>query len=335
MFSNIHIINVLNQKIRYSVFFLFFFAAYAQNSPLDFYQINDSLYYFDEIEDGEISGVTWHFEANKFYFINDEDGIIWETNSTFNILRTITGANFGDTEDIISLPENKFGILTEAGKLYVGFIENGAEDFELNPNSFQEIIFMNHQGNSGPEGIAFDEDNGLIYIAKEKNPMVIYHFSLASIYGDTSIVPEVSFNAEMALSDEIDDISGLLFDQRTQRLLVLSEDSNKILDVDPSSGEIKSQFDLQEDHQYEGISFYDEFYNILVAGEPNFYVKISRPCQASYINSNFSIQCLIDNILELMDTCDLDLDFDHNYNIYDVLIATDIQNGFNFYNCAH
>ena len=95
----------------------------------------------------------------------------------------------------------------------------------------QEITFMNHQGNSGPEGIAFDEVNGLFYVAKEKNPMVIYHFSLASIYGDTSIVPEVSFNAEMALSDEIDDISGLLFDQRTQRLLVLSEDSNKILDI--------------------------------------------------------------------------------------------------------
>jgi uncharacterized protein YjiK len=329
------IVNILFQKIRYSAYFFIFFTVYAQNSPLDFYHTNNSLYYFDEIEDGEISGVTWDSEDNKFFFINDEDGIIWETDSVFNILRIITGANFGDTEDIIFLPENKFGILTEAGKLFIGFIENGEDNFELNQNSFQEITFMNHQGNSGPEGIAFDEVNGLFYVAKEKNPMVIYHFSLSSIYGDTSIIPEISFDAELVLSDEIDDISALLFDQRTQRLLVLSEESDKILDVDPSSGEIISQLYLMEDYQYEGMSFYNQFYNILVAGEPNFYVKILRPCEASYINSNFNVQCLINYVLSLTGTCDLDLNFDDEYNIFDVLISTDIQNGFNFYRCTH
>ena len=249
-------------------------------------------------------------------------------------MRIITGANFGDTEDIISLPENKFAVLTEAGKLYVGFIENGENNFELNPNDFQEIIFMNHQGNSGPEGIAFDKANELIYVAKEKNPMEIYNFNLPSTDNDTLIIPSIPFNAELALSNEIDDISALLFDERTDRLIVLSEDSNKILDIDPSSGEIKSVFELEENNQYEGISFYNQYYNLIIAGEPNFYLRISRPCEANQIDSNFSILCQINHVFHFSESCDLDLNFDQDYDVYDILIATDLQNGFNFYYCT-
>lgn len=248
-------------------------------------------------------------------------------------MRIITGVNFGDTEDIISLPENKFAILTEAGKLYVGFIENGENNFELNPNDFQEIIFMNHQGNSGPEGIAYDKANELIYVAKEKNPMEIYNFNLPSTDNDTLIIPSIPFNAELELSDEIDDISALLFDERTDRLIVLSEDSNKILDIDPSSGEIKSVFELEENNQYEGISFYNQYYNLIIAGEPNFYLRISRPCEANQIDSNFSILCQINHVFQFSESCDLDLNFDQDYDVYDILIATDLQNGFNFYYC--
>ena len=107
----------------------------AQNSVLDFYNINSSLYFFETIENGEVSGITRNHNNDKFYLINDENGIIWEADSGLNILRVITGANFGDTEDIIYLYDTKYGILTEEGKLYIGDIIDGNNNYEINVNT--------------------------------------------------------------------------------------------------------------------------------------------------------------------------------------------------------
>ena len=286
------------------------------------------------IENGEVSGITWNPNNDKFYLINDENGIIWEADSSLNIIRVITGANFGDTEDIIYFYDSKYGILTEEGKLYIGNIIEGNNNYQINTNDFQEVEFTNHNGNNGPEGIAYDRLTGTIYIAKEKNPMEIYRFQLPINNNDLTIEPEIPFNAQSIFFNSIDDISAILFDDRIQRLLVLSEDSNKIIDVEPENGIIKGSYDLEEDHQYEGISFLDKNYNLVIVGEPNFYLKIWRHCQSEIIAPPFNLICLVDNILMNDENCFLDLNYDETVNIFDLLIVIDLQNGFNYYNCS-
>ena len=175
----------------------------------------------------------------------------------------------------------------------------------------------------------------MIYIAKEKNPMAIYRFQLPSSLNDVTIEPEIPFNAQSNFSGTLDDISAILFDERIQRLLVLSEDSNKIIDVEPEDGAIKGSYDLEYDHQYEGISFLDKNYNLVIVGEPNFYLKIWRHCQSEIINQSFNLICLLDNILMDDENCFLDFNYDQITDVYDTLIAIDLQNGFNYYNCSH
>ena len=88
--------NFLFYKKIYFLLFLISSDLSAQNSPLNFYQsiISTDI---EGIIDGEVSGVTWNPLINSLYLINDENGIIWETDTSLNILRTITGADFGDT----------------------------------------------------------------------------------------------------------------------------------------------------------------------------------------------------------------------------------------------
>jgi uncharacterized protein YjiK len=249
-------------------------------------------------------------------------------------MREITGANFGDTEDIINFYDHRFGILTEAGKLYIGDIPDGSDNYELDTNNFQEVEFINHEGNSGPEGIAYDRLTGTVYIAKEKNPMEIYRFQLPTAINDITIIPEIPFDAQLIFSNVLSDISAILFDERTNRLLILSEDSNKIIDIEPENGNIKGLYDLELDYQYEGISFIDRYYNLIIVGEPNFYVELWRNCHSEIINSSFNIICLLDSILVDNENCLIDLNYDSTSNLYDILIALDLQNGFNYYNCS-
>lgn len=322
------------KRFQYYLIFIISFFLNAQNSTLDFYYTHSSLFFFEAIENGEVSGITWNPNTEKFLLINDENGLIWEADTNLSVIRIITGANFGDTEDIIYFNYDSYGIITEAGKLYIGDITDGNNNYHINVSDFQEISFTNHNGNSGPEGIAYDGLTEMIYIAKEKNPMEIYRFQLPTSHNDITIDPEIPFDAQSIFANTLDDISAILFDERIQRLLVLSEDSNKIIDVEPENGTIKGFYDLENDHQYEGISFLDKNYNLVIVGEPNFYLKVFRNYQSEIINLSFNLICVLDSILTNDEHCFLDLNYGQTTDIFDTLIAIDLQNGFNYYNCS-
>ena len=85
--------------------------------------------------------------------------------------------------------------------------------------------------------------NGSIafYAAREKNPMAIYAVHLSGSYTEP-------FDAEALWASEIDDIAGLQYMAATAHtvatLLVLSEDSKRVLQVNPSTGEVLSTLEM-------------------------------------------------------------------------------------------
>jgi len=80
--------------------------------------------------------------------------------------------------------------------------------------------------------------------------------------------------------------------------------------------------------------FLDKNYNLVIVGEPNFYLKVFRNCQSEIINLSFNLICVLDSILTNDEHCFLDLNYDQTTDIFDTLIAIDLQNGFNYYNCS-
>jgi len=88
-----------------------------------------------------------------------------------------------------------------------------------------------------------------------------------------SINPTIPFNAEDWNLSVMTDLSGITFDNRSGRVLILSDESRKIIDVDFINGEIMGLLSIPEMTQAEGISFYNNLYDIIIVSEPNFYSK--------------------------------------------------------------
>ena len=149
-------------------FTLFFIAIHAQDGPLNYYALTTPATEIAGIINGELSGVTWNKVNNHLYMIEDDYGTIWETDTNCNILRTISGGTFGDTEDIAFLGHDEFAVVTEEGDLYIVNIPHSEDDMVIDPDDFQKITFAYPDGNDGPEGVTYNPLTETFYIVKEK-----------------------------------------------------------------------------------------------------------------------------------------------------------------------
>jgi uncharacterized protein YjiK len=314
---------------------LFFIThqLYSQNSPLEFYSQEivptEIAWIYDDL-----SGVTINNNSNSLYMIENDEGRIWQLDTSINHIQTILGGQFGDEEDIVYLNNDDYAIVTEEGDLYIGNLDVGENGIE--PNNFQKITFSEHDGNDGAEGVAYDSLNRIFYIVKEKEPMEFYVFQRPNHENDTIITVEIPFDAEIAFSGIMDDLSSIVFDYRTNRVLILSDDSQRIIDVEPSNGSILGYMNLSGMAQPEGICFLNYNYDLLIVGEPNYYTiysnnnllgDINFDGQINYYDIDITIDYLFSSIvLSDLQILNADLDYNQTINIYDLLLIIDISN---------
>ena len=133
---------------------------------------------------------------------------------------------------------------------------------------------MDHSGNKGPEGLAYDIRRNIFFSVKEKNPMVFYYFQISDLKtNQTAVDPVIPFNANKWDDNSVTDLSGALYDDRSDRVLVLSDESKKIIDINYKTGEIFGVLKIPDMIQPEGISFYNNNYDLIIVSEPNFFSK--------------------------------------------------------------
>ena len=132
----------------------------------------------------------------------------------------------------------------------------------------------------------------------------------------------------------MEDLSALTFDERTGRILILSEDSHRIIDVDPETGTIHGVLDMSDATQHEGISFYNNNYDLIITSEPNYFTTYSSACYADDLHGFENTVCLEQIILGIEQDCNWDFDFNYKINVIDLLIANDILNGYDHYDCS-
>ena len=266
--------------------------------------------------------------------IENNEGKIWELDTNFNHIRTILGGQFGDEEDIVYLNNDDYAIVTEEGDLYIGKLN--FSDNDIDPSDFQKITFNQHNGNSGSEGVAYDSLSQTFYIVKEKDPMAFYTFNRPDHDNDTTISVQIPFDAENEFSGIMADLSSISFDYRTNRVLIVSDESQKVIDVEPSNGLILSQINLSGMDQAEGICFLNHNYDLLIVGEPNYYTVYTNINLFGDVNLDgqinyFDIVVIIDYIFGNIVIDDLqifnsDIDYNHSINIFDILLILDFYN---------
>ncbi len=226
------------------------------------------------------SGLTYNHETNTlFAAINNPEAII-EIDTQGNTLRHISLEGFEDTEAITYLGNGKYAIAEERRRCII--IVNITSSTSTLLRSQQRSIALPRIGakNNGFEGIAFDPNSGSIYVSSEKAPRELYH--LEGFIKNTS---HLSISHLWDLEEEPlgnDDVSGLYFDSQFGHILMLSDESQQLVEANLQGKKI-SYLDLSGDSaglsspipQAEGITLGADN-TLYILSEPNLLYKFTK-----------------------------------------------------------
>lgn len=232
-----------------------------------------------------LSGLTWNQDTKTLFAIVNNPTQVIELTPTGERLRTINLTDVGDPEAIEYIGNNHFIIAEERyQKLIQIMIDKDTQ--QIDARKLEQITLgLGKTDNKGIEGLAWDSNNKRIYAAKERNPIHIYEVTGFPLSPNTTLDIVIENNAKRDNQLFIRDISGLDFNNHYGHLLVLSDESKLILEVDKKGRPISSLSLLmgaglsRPIPQAEGIAM-DDKNNLYLVSEPNlFYVfkKKSSP----------------------------------------------------------
>lgn len=153
-----------------------------------------------------------------------------------------------------------------------------------------DSISLGHQnaGNKGFEGVAWDARNQRMLLAKERSPFGLFSLPFPELDKGDSITPQALLELP---SDQVfmRDFSSLAVDQRSGNVLVLSDESRMLLELD-AQGNPVSFISLamgfngltRSIKQAEGVAM-DSAGTIYIVSEPNLFYVFKKH-QGSSIN---------------------------------------------------
>jgi uncharacterized protein YjiK len=226
-----------------------------------------------------LSGNTWNPDSGRFVMIRNNDRMIHILAPDLTHLKALRLSSVpigADLEDIVYLggsPDSpEYALVDEYGRATIGVIPPDAVDF-ISLRGWQTIRYAGPPAvrNRGGEGIAYDPSSGRMWVCTESSPMIVYEFARPAagvdVSYDSDLVVTQPFDADASLGSTITDISSCLFDPRTQRLLILSQESARLVDVD-WDGSVIATYDVDGAPQFEGVTLIAER-DMLLTSEPN------------------------------------------------------------------
>lgn len=230
------------------------------------------------LEKSETSGLSWSPLSNTLFTVTGRIPKLVELSLDGEVLRVVELRGFSDPEGVEVLSDGRIAIIDErAATLTVFYLPLDAEFIDGAALPSISLAVMSG-GNKGAEGIAWDARNQRILLAKERSPFGLFSLPFPELAND--LAPVVSVLEELP-SKQIfmRDFSSLAIDQRTGHLLVLSDESRMLLELDEEGNPV-SFISLamglngltSSIKQAEGVAM-DAQGTIYIVSEPNlFYV---------------------------------------------------------------
>lgn len=228
-----------------------------------------------------LSGLTWNSETKTLFAVVNNPAEIVELSITGVMLRRIKLYGVDDPEAIEYIGNAKYIVADErTQKIICITIDGGTR--EVYAQGAQRLsLGMDPMSNTGLEGLAWNFVTRKLYAAKERNPVHIYEITGFPQEPGTAMDLAVATNKNRDQRLFISDVSGLDFNLRYQHLIVLSDASRLVIEVN-TEGEPVSSLSLLWGHglnkpvpQAEGIAM-DDTDTLYMVSEPNLFYVFRR-----------------------------------------------------------
>ncbi|MHC8307881.1 SdiA-regulated domain-containing protein [Pseudomonas sp. PB3P13] len=257
----------------------------AQSIALDRYQVMVEARVIDGLNDN-VSALTYDPVRKSLFTVTNKDSELVELSLEGQIIRRISLVGFGDPEAVEFISEDTYVITDEHQQRLIKIRLDEDTAFLDAADAEQITLGVHMNGNKGFEGLAYDSVGKRLFVAKERDPMLIYE-----IQGFPYYDPEKSYAVHVVNNPKRDaglfvrDLSSLQFDERSGHLLALSDESRLILELDVDGRPLstlslnKGRQGLQKSvPQAEGIAMDDDG-TIYVVSEPNLFYVFKKPAQ--------------------------------------------------------
>jgi len=219
------------------------------------------------------SGITYDGDRNTLWVVVNHPTYAIEIDMDFKFLRRIELVNFEDTESITYVRDGLF-LITDERDQTVNVAKIDTDTKQLDKALLPQLSLGFHeQGNKGLEGIAVNSATNVIYTVRERDPRQL--FQITGLIEGNNRIGICSPGPIKADSLNMDDLSGLHYDSRSNNLLFLSDESKLLAEVD-LNGKTLTRLELEAGFnglkrsvpQPEGVTM-DNKGRLYIVSEPN------------------------------------------------------------------
>lgn len=257
----------------------------AQSIGLDQYRVVVEGQVIDGLDD-DVSALTFDPVRKSLFTVTNQNSELIELSLDGKILRRIALVGFGDPEAVEFISADTYVITDEYQQRLIKVRVEDDTTFIDAADAEQMTLGVHMSSNKGFEGLAYDSVGKRLFVAKERDPMLIYE-----VHGFPHFNPEKSYAVHVINNPKRDagmfvrDLSSLQYDERSGHLLALSDESRLILELDVDGRPLstmalrKGRQGLQKTvPQAEGIAMDDDGAMYLVS-EPNLFYVFKKPAQ--------------------------------------------------------
>ncbi|MGY2271796.1 MULTISPECIES: SdiA-regulated domain-containing protein [Pseudomonas] len=247
------------------------------------YQVAVEARVIDGLND-DVSALTYDPIRKSLFTVTNQNAELIELSLEGKILRRIPLIGFGDAEAVEFISENIYVISDERQQRLIKVHVDDDTLFLDAADAEQMTLGLHVGGNKGFEGLAYDSVGKRLFVAKERDPMLIYE-----IHGFPHFKPEKTYSVHVVNNPKRDaglfvrDLSSLQYDERSGHLLALSDESFLVLELDIDGRPLSSLSLLNGRHglkkrvpQAEGIAMDDDG-NLYLTSEPNLFYVFRKP----------------------------------------------------------
>ncbi|BCX71082.1 SdiA-regulated domain-containing protein [Pseudomonas izuensis] len=256
-----------------------------QSIGLDRYQVVLEGQVIEGLTD-DVSALTYDPVRKSLFTVTNKHSELIELSLDGKILRRIALVGFGDPEAVEFISADTYVIADEYQQRLIKVHLERDTTFLDAAEAEQITLGVHSSGNKGFEGLAYDSVGKRLFVAKERDPMLIYE-----VHGFPHFNPEKSYAVHVINNPKRDagmfvrDLSSLQYDERSGHLMALSDESRLILELDVDGRPLstlslsKGSQGLQKAvPQAEGIAMDDDGTMYLVS-EPNLFYIFKKPAQ--------------------------------------------------------